>query len=83
MSNIELSPEQLYSVIYDDDRNVLYPECYLMNGSQVLATVKLFGTSCGVSYGFEEPESDTRKHWIVYNIVMENNKLFSDSYQRI
>jgi len=82
----KLSFEQLNSIIFDDEGNNLYPECYLMNGSQVLVTVKLFAFACteiDACYGYESPEGDIRKHWIVYNVFLENNKLFATSYRRV
>lgn len=80
---IKLSPEQLFSIVFDYEGNKLYPECYLMNGSQLLETVKLFSVLNHVCYGFKIPEEETRGHWIVHEIFLENNKLFSTSYQRV
>ena len=83
----ELDSKQLMSIVFDDEGKNLYPECYLMNGSQVLVTVKLFSFSYNGSssfcYGYESPESDVRKHWIIYSIFLENNKLFATSYRRV
>lgn len=86
MSNIELSSEQLYSILFDDEGNNLYPECHLMNGSQVLVTVELFAfayTNSNVCYGYELAEDGVRMHWIVHDIILENNKLFATSYRRV
>jgi hypothetical protein len=82
---IKLSPKQLLSIVFDDEGNNLYPECYLMNGSQVLETVKLFATIKNelVCYGFKTPEEETRQHWVVFDIHVENNKLFATDYQRM
>jgi hypothetical protein len=81
--SIKLSLKQLLSIVFDDEGNNLYPECYLMNGSQVLETVKLFSVNFDVCYGFKIPEEETRQHWMVFDIHAENNKLFATSYQRM
>lgn len=83
---IKLTMDQLQSLVFDDEGNNLYPECHLMNGSQVLATVKLFAFACkssNVCYAYELAEGDIRMHWIVHDIILENNKLFATSYRRV
>jgi hypothetical protein len=82
----KLSFEQLNSIVFDKNGEQLYPECHLMNGSQVLVTVKLFSfayTNSNVCYAYELPEDDIRMHWIVQDIFLENNKLFATSYRRV
>jgi hypothetical protein len=81
--SIKLSLKQLLSIVFDDEGNNLYPECYLMNGSQVAYTVRLFSGRGNVWYGYTTPEAEFRENWLVTDITLENGKLFANSYQRV
>lgn len=83
--SVKLTGKQLESIVFDDNGKCLYPTCYLMNGSQVAHTVQLFSGNekDGFCYGFEVPEQEVRQHWMVYDILLENNKLFALSYTRV
>jgi hypothetical protein len=81
--SIKLSLKQLLSIVFDDEGNNLYPECHLMNGSQVAYTVRLFSGRGNVWYGYTTPEAEFRENWLVTDITLENGKLFANSYQRV
>lgn len=80
--SVKLTGIQLESIVFDDNNKPLYPTCYLMNGSQVAHTVHLFSGKGNVWYGFTVPEGEFRENWMVFDILLENNKLFALSYTR-
>ena len=81
--SVKLTSEQLESIIRDDDNHPLYPTCYLMNGSQVAYTVRLFSGKGNSWYGFTAPMGQSRENWLITGITLENGKLFATSYCRI
>lgn len=80
--SVRLTGEQLDSIVHDDDNHPLYPECHLMNGSQVAHTVRLFSGRGNVWYGYTTPEAEFREKWLITDITLENGKLFATSYHR-
>lgn len=80
---VTLTGEQLDSIVFTDNGRNLYPECHLMNGSQVAYTVRLFSGRGNVWYGYTTPEGEFRENWLITDITLENGKLFANSYQRV